>query len=277
LVLRTAGVFILNQDLGPQAAKLNHSFVELNRLAGEGLRELISFPFSWKRYRHLKVIHRELKKIMALPTQEGRISLSERLRAQGMPERFIRDQVKAFMFAGYDTTASSLIFAMDAITRERSVQDKIYLENREHFRQAHYTQAVYKESLRLYPSAYFLPREIKNDDNILGQSVRAGAQIFLSVKHIQRDSSVFKNPDQFIPERFLDKLPHSHAFIPFGGGARICIGAQLAMLEATVVLQRLCERYIFHSVRSSPPEIEGLITAHTKTPLLVKLSRRKSC
>jgi cytochrome P450 len=189
----------------------------------------------------------------------------------------MRDQVKAFMFAGYDTTASSLIFAVDSITRDMSVQQKIFAEKDLGYKAAVYTQAAYKESLRLYPSAYFLPRQAAGDDVICGQKINAGSQIFISVRHVQRCSEVYKDPDQFLPERFLEAPAHSHAFIPFGEGNRICIGAALAMMEATVVLQKLCERYKLTPAMANPPEIEGLITAHTKSPLLVRLERRPTC
>jgi len=191
---------------------------------------------------------------------------------------FIRDQVKAFMFAGYDTTASSLIFAMDSIARISSVQEKIKKEEHLDYISSLYTQAAYKESLRLYPSAYFLPRQAIKDDSILGQKIKAGSQIFISIRHIQQNPEVFKNPENFDPNRFLKEIPHSHGFIPFGGGSRICIGASVATMEATVVLKTLCSRYKIQAVSQKAPEIEGLITAHTKSPLYVRLEKRvKSC
>lgn len=277
LVLRTAGMFILNEDIHSKAGELNHAFVELNRMAGESLRAVISLPYSHKRRRYLKVIHAGLDQIIQDKLLRDETSLLHELHRKTFSLSFIRDQVKAFMFAGYDTTASSLIFAVDSIARDLEVQEKIFSERSLNYRSAFYTQAAYKESLRLYPSAYFLPRQIAKDDVILGQQVKAGRQIFISIRHVQRSPDIFTNPNVFIPERFLEKLPHTHAFLPFGGGTRICIGAPLALMEATVVLQKLCERYRMIPVRREPPEIEGLITAHTKSPLHVRLERRTAC
>ena len=277
LVLRTAGVFILNEDVGAKADKLNTAFVELNRMAGESLRSLISFPFSFKRSKYLRTIHTELDKIIDEQLSKPDISLLHELNKKGFSRSFIRDQVKAFMFAGYDTTASSLIFAVDSVARDEMVQEKIFAERERIYKDAHYTQAAYNESLRLYPSAYFLPRQAADDDEIFGQKIKKGSQVFISIRHVQRCSEVFDNPEEFRPERFLTKLNHTHAFIPFGGGPRICIGAPLALMEATVALQKLCERYKIMAADSNPPEIEGLITAHTKSPLNVRLKRRESC
>ncbi len=277
LVLRTAGIFILNKDVQGQADDLNEAFVELNRMAGESLRSLFTFPYSPKRNKYLKVIHRELDKIIDEQLQSKDTSLLHELSKKNYPRSFIRDQVKAFMFAGYDTTASSLIFAVDSVARCKRSQNGIFSEKKLGYREAEFTQAAYKESLRLYPSAYFLPRQSIEDDIIGDQKIMAGSQLFISIRHVQRCPEVFEKPDQFIPERFLEKLNHSHGFIPFGGGARICIGAPLAMMEATVVLQKICERYEFEAAKESPPEIEGLITAHTKSPLYLRLKRRSSC
>jgi cytochrome P450 len=74
----------------------------------------------------------------------------------------------------------------------------------------------------------------------------------------------------------LTDLKHPFSFIPFGGGSRICIGAALAKLEATLVLQKLCARYEMRPAQLAPPKIEGLITAHTKEPLRVFFKRRNS-
>lgn len=277
LVLRTAGVFILNEDVQGQASELNEAFVELNRMAGESLRALFPRPYSFKQNRYLNIIHTELDKIIERKLGQEETSLLHELNKRNLPRSFIRDQVKAFMFAGYDTTASSLIFAVDSVARDFAAQEKIFQERELNYRSAVYTQAAYKESLRLYPSAYFLPRQTAADDVIAGQKVEAGSNIFISIRHVQRNPDIFPQPDVFKPERFLQELPHSHAFLPFGGGPRICIGAPLAMMEAIVVLKKLCERYMLSAATPEPPQIEGLITAHTKSPLYVRLEKRAVC
>lgn len=274
LILRTAGVFILDEDIQSKAEKLNQAFVELNRMAGESLRSIVSFPYSPKRNRYLKVIHGEFDRIIEDLLTDDRISLLHELSKKNFSRSFLRDQVKAFMFAGYDTTASSLIFAVDSIARNNKAQERIYKEHLKSYREAIYTQAAYKESLRLYPSAYFLPRQVTNNDLISGQKIKANSQVFISIRHIHRNEEIYEKPMEFYPERFLKEQPHTHSFIPFGGGPRICIGAPLALMEATIVLQKLCERYKISPQNQSPPEIEGLITAHTKSPLSVRLERR---
>ena len=144
----------------------------------------------------------------------------------------------------------------------------------ESLRRSALVQSTYKEALRLYPSAYFLPRESNQDDVIGGIKIPRGSQIFLSVRHIQRHPEYFENPEEFKADRFIDEIKHPFSFIPFGGGPRICIGAALAKLEATLVIQKLCQRYEMRAAKPNAPTIEALITAHTKDPLHVYFNHR---
>lgn len=281
VVLRTAGVFVLNHDLISESDQLNSSFVDLNRKAGESLRSVVQCPFSPSKQRSMNTIHSELARIAEEVYADEEPSLLKTLEKKGYAAPFIRDQLKAFLFAGYDTTASSLIFAAYSVAASEATQKRIADEaalktstNYEALRKSTLVQSAYKEALRLYPSAYFLPRESIQDDVIGGVKIPKGSQVFLSVRHIQRHPDYFDQPDAFIADRFVSDLKHPFSFLPFGGGPRICIGALLAKLEATLVLQKLCARYEMTLVRQAPPAIEGLITAHTKEPLYVYFKKR---
>lgn len=282
IVLRTAGVFVLNHDLISESEKLNSAFVDLNRKAGESLRSIAECPFFSSKQKSLSTIHTELDRIAEEVLNDNEPSLLKAMTLRGEEKPFIRDQLKAFMFAGYDTTASSLIFATYLVTASASAQQRIALEAQrkatldyEGLRKSVFVQSTYKEALRLYPSAYFLPRET-NQDDILGEvKIPKGSQVFLSVRHLQRHPDYFESPNEFVPGRFLEEQKHPFSFIPFGGGPRICIGAALAKLEATLVLQKLCARYEMRAVNNHPPQIEALITAHTNEPLPVIFKRRE--
>ena len=128
IVLRTAGVFILNHDLISESDSLNTAFVDLNRKAGESLRSIAQCPFSPAKRRSLSTIHTELDRIAEEVLLVDEPSLLKALATKGEEKDFIRDQLKAFMFAGYDTTASSLIFAMYLVAAHESVQRQIALE-----------------------------------------------------------------------------------------------------------------------------------------------------
>jgi len=283
IVLRTAGVFVLNHDLLSESDELNKAFVSLNREAGESLRSMVGCPFSMEKRRSLKTIHNELKHIASTTSTKDEPSLLKNLGSLNKSESFVKDQLKAFMFAGYDTTASSLIYATYLTAAHPETQKQIANEsetkqkqNYETLRSSKLVQSTYLESLRLYPSAYFLPRETNQADVLGGVNIAKGAQVFLSVRHIQRHPDYFESPDEFRADRFLTDPKHPFSFLPFGGGPRICIGALLAKLEATLVLQKLCERYEMITQNNSAPEIEGLVTAHTKDPLPIFFKRRQA-
>lgn len=284
IVLRTAGVFVLNHDLISESDNLNAAFVDLNRKAGESLRSIAECPFSHSKRKSLNTIHSELDQIAVKVLKDDEPSLLKAMIERGEEKSFIRDQLKAFMFAGYDTTASSLIFATYLVAAHDLSQKQIAREaerfptrNYENLKKSVYVQSAYKEALRLYPSAYFLPRETNQDDMLEGVKIPKGSQVFLSVRHIQRHPDYFENPHDFVADRFLRDLKHPFSFLPFGGGPRICIGAALAKLEATLVIQKLCERYEMRPAHQQPPQIEALITAHTNSPLPAYFRRRYEC
>lgn len=281
IVLRTAGVFVMDHDFISASDKLNAAFVDLNRRAGKSLRSFAQCPFSVAKNSSLNTIHSELDRIAKEVMKNNEPSLLREMTLRGEAKPFIHDQLKAFMFAGYDTTASSLIFATYLVAGHKTTQSQIAMEahriaklNFENLRRSVFVQSTYKEALRLYPSAYFLPRETNQDDEIGGVRIPRGSQVFLSIRHIQRHPEYFHKPNEFVADRFLSELKNPFSFLPFGGGPRVCIGAAVAKLEATLVLQKLCERYEMKLANPSPPEIEALITAHTKSPLLVFFKMR---
>lgn len=284
IVLRTAGVFVLNHDLISESDKLNTAFVSLNREAGKSLRSIAECPFSPSKRKSLNIIQSELDHIAEQVLKDEEPSLLKAMTTRGEEKSFIRDQLKAFIFAGYDTTASSLIFSTYLVAAHESAQREIAREverfptrNYENLRRSVFVQSAYKEALRLYPSAFFLPRESNQDDMLGGVKIPKGSQVFLSVRHIQRHPQYFNNPNNFVAGRFLSDIKHPFSFLPFGGGPRICIGAALAKLEATLVLQKLCERYEMRPAHPVPPEIEALITVHTNSPLPIFFRRRHEC
>ena len=111
-----------------------------------------------------------------------------------------------------------------------------------------YTEMVLKESMRLYPPVWRIARKAIADCEIGGYRVTAGTNIFIFQSLTQRDPRFFANPDAFDPERWREdpircgKIPR-FAYFPFGGGSRVCLGAAFAMLEATLVLAMIQQKF----------------------------------
>jgi cytochrome P450 len=115
-----------------------------------------------------------------------------------------------------------------------------------------FTKAVVNESLRLYPPAFALARMAAGPDRLGDIAVERGTLVMISPWVLQRHRRLWKDPDAFNPSRFLGDAPlaHRYAYMPFGAGPRICIGAQLALTEAVLVLATMIQR--FHVSMASP-------------------------
>ena len=176
---------------------------------------------------------------------------------EGFADKEIRDQAMTLMFAGHDTSTSTLTFMMHELARHPDVTARLCEEQDRVLggadpsidaleREMPYLEMVLDEVLRLYPPAWIGPRRAVRDFEFGGHSVARGAYVNYCSWASQRIPEVFPDPEAFIPERFTRErkaaLPRG-AYIPFGGGRRICIGKRFGQTEvklvATMLLQRL--------------------------------------
>ncbi len=176
---------------------------------------------------------------------------------EGFTDREIRDQVMTLMFAGHDTSTSTLTFMMHELARHPGVLAGLCAEQDEVLkgeapdidrleREMPYLDMVLDEVLRLYPPAWIGPRRAVRDFEFNGHRVSRGAYVNYCSWASHRIPEVFPEPEAFIPERFTRErkaeLPRG-AYVPFGGGRRICIGKRFGQTEvklvATMLLQRL--------------------------------------
>lgn len=176
---------------------------------------------------------------------------------EGFTDKEVRDQVMTLMFAGHDTSTSTLTFMMHELARHPDVVGRLAAEQDEVLgggppdietmeRRMPYLEMVLDEVLRLYPPAWIGPRRAVRDFEWGGHSVRRGTYVNYCSWASHRIPEVFPDPEAFIPERFERErkaaLPRG-AYVPFGGGRRICIGKRFGQTEvklvATMLLQRL--------------------------------------
>jgi cytochrome P450 len=168
--------------------------------------------------------------------------------------REIRDEVMTLVLAGHETTANTLTWALALLSRFPSVRERIVAEiedvvgdraaSAEDVDSLEWTRAVISESMRLYPPAWNIERDALEDDVVGDVQVRAGDTIGISAYLIHRNREFWPNPEGFDPRRFLPANIGSrprYAFMPFGGGRRVCVGAALAQLEATIALATIVQ------------------------------------
>jgi cytochrome P450 len=175
----------------------------------------------------------------------------------GFSDQEVRDQVMTLMFAGHDTSTSTLTFLAYELARNPAALARLRAEQDEGLageppapeqleRGMPYLDMVLDETLRLYPPAWIGPRRAVREFEFAGHHVPAGAYVNYCSWASHRLPEVFPDPELFIPERFTRErktaLPRG-AYIPFGGGRRICIGKRFGQTEvklvATMLLQRL--------------------------------------
>uniref|UniRef100_UPI003B682EB4 cytochrome P450 4C1-like n=1 Tax=Vespa mandarinia TaxID=7446 RepID=UPI003B682EB4 len=174
----------------------------------------------------------------------------------------IREEVDTFMFAGHDTTAMALCFALLLFAKHKDVQERIRNEVKTVMQQSDckltipilrefsYLERCLKESLRLYPSVHFIARYISQDLQLKNHLIPAGSICNVNIYSLHRNPNIWTNPDVFDADRFLPentKGRNPYSFIPFSAGPRNCIGQKFAMFEL-----KLMVAYILHNFYLEP-------------------------
>ncbi len=218
-------------------------------------------------------------------------SLLQELRAAvdeqgGMTRQELRDEVVTLFLAGHETTALALTWAFYLVALhpsvDRALADELgrpggaVLGTREVERLEQCPREL-KESMRLYPTVYVIPRVVQRSVKLGGYWLAPGAEIWLWTYFMQRDPRWFQLPDRFDPDRFLPQGEASrqpHAYIPFGAGTRSCIGKHFAQLEALLVLSSLLARYRLELVDTRPLPLRPRVTLAPGRPVRVRLVSR---
>jgi cytochrome P450 len=142
-----------------------------------------------------------------------------------------------------------------------------------------YTQQVLKEALRLYPPAYAVSRFTAQGDVVSETEIPPGSNVFVGTYALHRSPSIWADPERFDPDRFEPtKVARRHrmAWLPFGAGEHVCIGAQLATLELTVAVVSLLESFtvVAPDAAAVPPVVSGLVL-RPSAPMHYRLVRRQ--
>ncbi|MEU9621309.1 cytochrome P450 [Streptomyces sp. NPDC048155] len=214
----------------------------------------------WKRAAALlerfdSLIHETIAERRKAPDLRGREDMLSRLiRAGDATEQLsdveIRDQIMTLLLAGHEPTATTLAWTLHELARNpRVARDAVRAALVD---DSAYLEAVVKESLRRRPAIFESIWTLTEDVELAGFRLPRGATLMPLIGIVHMDTAHYPDAEVFRPERFLDKNVPPHAFIPFGGGARRCIGAYLSVMQSVEVLRVLLSTRAISTDRSKP-------------------------
>ncbi|MCY1127651.1 cytochrome P450 [Frigidibacter sp. RF13] len=197
----------------------------------------------------------------------------------------LRDNLLTFIVAGHETTALALSWALYLCAFDPAVQDRAAAEAAAALggRAATvadlpalpYCRRIIDEALRLYPPAAFLSRTAIAEDQLCDREVRPGDTIMLPIYALHRNHLLWPDPHRFDPDRFADmKTVDRFAYLPFGGGPRICIGASFALQEAVIILATLLTRFRFMPVAGRRPDPVLILTLRPQGGVWLQVAGR---
>lgn len=301
LALHIVGQALFSIDLSHETSTVGQSVTTLVKLLGDYVYAPfppISVPTS--RNRHLQAAIHDLEAVTNGIIRERRAHgtdmgdlLSMLLLArdeetgEGMSDKQARDEVMTLLLAGHETTANALTWTWYLLSQHPDIESRLHEEleavlggnapTLEHLPQLTYTSMVIQEAMRLYPPIWVLSRKALADDELGGFRIPQGSMVILSPYATHHHTAFWDQPEVFDPERFTpDRVvarPH-YAYFPFGGGPRLCIGSNFAMMEAQLVLATVAQRYRLRLVPGHPVVPEAKITLRPRYGIPMTLGNR---
>jgi len=205
---------------------------------------------------------------------------------EAMSDAQLRDEVMTFMIAGHETTANGLSWMWYLLDRHPDEQDRLRAElvavtggrppTVEDLPQLPRLKAVFQETIRLYPPLWMFDRRALEPDDLAGTKVAKGELVIFCPYAIHRLPELWSDPEAFRPERFEaghKELKNMFAYLPFGAGPRTCIGNNLAMIEAQLIMGTLLSRFRARLADPSPVAPKPGITLRTSRPIGLRLER----
>jgi cytochrome P450 len=305
VTLEIVGKTLFDAELGREAGAIGHAVEEAMSCVMHSLSRPIPMPPIIPTRTNLRlrrtvarldeVVYRMIRERRA--AQEDRGDLLSVLLAtrdqddnSAFADREVRDEAMTLFLAGHETTANALAWTLYLLANHPAARERLEAEvdaaarqrtgprfGASDLPQLGWTSQVVKEALRLYPPAYMITRRVRRTFEAEGQRFRRGQIVFLNIAGLHRRPDIYPNPEQFEPERFSperEKALPRQAFMPFGGGPRICIGNHFAMMEAQLILATWIHALRFELVSGAHPGFEPLLTLRPARSILMRVRPR---
>jgi cytochrome P450 len=305
LTLRIIAGTVFSGDVGRMTDMVGRTFAEAGEKLDFGLIDILPVLGPWRRRERRKAIHAvfadldaEIARLVASRAarrDEGQADLLSRLvdardpdTGLGMTAAEVRDEVVTIFVAGHETTAVAMTWIWYLLAQHPTEEAWLHAEldavlsgrtpTYEDLARLPYTRWVIEEAMRLYPPAPGLSTRVAlADDTLAGTAVPKGAMVGIMPWVLHRHRDLWDQPLRFDPERFSPESSagrHRYAYLPFGGGPRVCIGMAMAMNEATIILATLAQRFRLRLAPGAVIEPHARITLRPRRGMPMLLERR---
>jgi cytochrome P450 len=206
-----------------------------------------------------------------------------------MSDKQLRDEVMTLVLAGHETTANALAWTWYLLSKTPDVWERMRAEvtsvlgdrdpTFEDVPKLKYVRQVIEETMRIYPPVWMFGRRALAEDSLRGFRVPAGSLVALSPYLTHRHPDFWPNPEGFDPDRFATEAVskrHKYAYLPFGGGPRICIGNSFAIVEAQIIAAMIAQRWRLELVPNARVTPEPMVTLRPKRGVRVVLRDAKN-
>lgn len=292
---------LFGSDVATQLGGLSSALDTLNYMANDRLMSPVQVPLNWptpgnRRFRRASALvdtfiydlinQRRKDTDMGDDLLSMLLTTEDEETGERMSDKQLRDECVTLFAAGHETTAVSMAWTLHLLSQNPDVLNRLRSESQlalgsartpapDLFRALPYTLQVVQESLRLYPPAWIMSRLALGDDHIGPYTIPKGTAALVCPYLLHRDPTNWPDPERFDPDRFApggekDQL-HSYAYLPFGGGPRLCIGNQFALMEMQILLAMLVRDFDIQCIPNQRVVPRPLITLRPNRPINVIL------
>jgi cytochrome P450 len=295
VTLEIIGELLFNADLSDRSGELAQAVNELldyimfrayNPLWG--LVRWLPTPRQRRFWRAREVLDELIESVSAnrYTGNSERYSVASMLAETRMSPAALRDELMTFLIAGHETSASGLTWLFYLLSQDEAVQAQLESEvdglngrspTITDLPQLPYLTQVMQESLRRYPPSWLISRRALADDRLRDTTIPHRSYVIISPYAIHHHPDYWPNPDCFDPDRFApgkaDQRPR-FAYIPFGGGPRLCIGDRLAQTEMQIITAMITQRFRLHPVEGHQVQAVGRVTIRPRHGMAMRIERR---
>lgn len=201
---------------------------------------------------------------------------------KGFSDEQLVDEVATMILAGHETTATALFWALYLLALDPDTQEEVasetsgeHLDSMADIDRQKFTRAVIEETMRLYPPAFLIARAAREKDDAAGVAIGKGDIIMIAPWLLHRHEKLWDQPNAFIPKRFMStEAPDRFAYLPFGAGPRVCVGAPFAQAESVLALARLIGAFRVELADTTPVIPFGVVTTQPDHSPMFRITRR---